>query len=531
MTWQRRGSQPYSCRLGWLILLAFCGCVSRPVTLETTSAQLALTPSVPAQLLDRVKALEKEPHFAPEPNAQEAVIRSASFRGDRKTSPPAEEVSESRLNRKGIDGASSSAATSLPQVAKLDLSQAAKLELSALEREVLARNPTIVEMTAAWQAAMARYPQAVALDDPMFTGAVGPGTIGTAQVDFAFSVQVSQRYPWWGKRALRGQQALAEAAAAGQDVIEAKLQLVEATHWAFYDYYLSERALALNRENLQRWQEARQNAEARYKSGQVPQQDVLQAEVEIGRLQERELQLRRMQQVAKARLNALLHRSPEADLPPPAEPPPPDQALPSAEQWQQFALQQRPDLQALYQRLAAEHAALALAEREFYPDVEVMAGYNSFMPERPVRPMVGVGWNLPIRWDRRHAAVREAQARTAQRRAQIERLIDQIRFEVQEAYELLRESEQTQRLLARTILPAAEANVREARTAYTTGRIPFVTYVEAERQWIQWRERYYEVVAEVGRRRARLERVAGGPFDASSHQPADAIPPSSPTPP
>jgi outer membrane protein TolC len=480
--------------------------------------------------LIQAEAQDKKPRATTRPDAQETATHGSSFGGDTTPTASAERFRESNLKQKEIEEASSSATTSLPQVAKLDLSQAAKLELPALEREVLARNPTLVEMTAAWQAAVARYPQAVALDDPMFTGAVGPGTIGTAQVDFAFSVQVSQRYPWWGKRALRGQQALAEAAAAGQDVIEVKLQLVEATHRAFYDYYLSERALTLNRENLQRWQEARQNAEARYKSGQVPQQDVLQAEVEIGRLQERELQLRRMQQVAKARLNALLHRSPEADLPPPAEPPLAAQTLPPVEQWQQFALQQRPDLQALYQRLTAEQAALALAEREFYPDMEVMAGYNSFMPERPVRPMVGLGWNLPIRRDRRLAAVREAQARVAQRRAQIERLIDQIRFEVQEAYEMLRESEQTQRLLARTILPAAEANVREARTAYTTGRIPFVTYVEAERQWIQWRERYYEVVAEVGRRRARLERVAGGPFDVSSPQFPDAISPSSPTP-
>jgi outer membrane protein TolC len=462
----------------------------------------------------QIKSFEKDAPSTSESRALSIAFHNSSSHGIGILLHTVEQAGNSGMGQKGIEV--------VQPVVDTHLSQAEKLELVALQKEVLARNPTLVEMTAAWQAAMARYPQAIALDDPMINGAVGPGTIGTAQTDFAFLVQVSQRYPWWGKRQLRGQQVLSEAAAAGQELIEARLQLVEATYWAFYDYFLSDRALALNRENLKRWQEARQNAEARYKSGQAPQQDILQAEVEIGRLQERELQLRRMYQVAKARLNALLHREPHAELPPPADPLPVTQPLPPVEQWQQHAIQRRPELQALYQRLAAEQAALALAEREYYPDVEVMAGYNSFMPERPVRPMVGIGWNLPIRRERRHAAVREAQARLAQRRAQIERWIDQLRFEVQEAYEMLRESEQSQRLIAQTILPAAETNVREARAAYIAGRIPFVTYLEAERQWIQWRERYYEVVAEVGRRRARLERVAGGPLEVPVDQPSTA---------
>src|SRR5947209_5194772 len=52
-------------------------------------------------------------------------------------------------------------------------------ELSAevLVQQVLARNPTLAQMTAAWQAARARYPQVTSLEDPMFEATVGPGTI------------------------------------------------------------------------------------------------------------------------------------------------------------------------------------------------------------------------------------------------------------------------------------------------------------------------------------------------------------------
>jgi outer membrane protein TolC len=111
---------------------------------------------------------------------------------------------------------------------------------------------------------------------------------------------------------LRGQNALAEARAAGSDVEDTRLQLVESTRMAFYDYFLVERALEVNRQNLDLLREFRSNAESRYKTGQVTQQDVLQADVEIGRQRERLLTLERIRPVAVARLNTLMHSQPNS---------------------------------------------------------------------------------------------------------------------------------------------------------------------------------------------------------------------------
>src|SRR5208282_4833472 len=43
-----------------------------------------------------------------------------------------------------------------------------EMSVGLLVQDVLARNPSLAEMTAAWQAALARYPQVTSLDDPMF---------------------------------------------------------------------------------------------------------------------------------------------------------------------------------------------------------------------------------------------------------------------------------------------------------------------------------------------------------------------------
>ena len=86
---------------------------------------------------------------------------------------------------------------------------AAELTEDAVIAAALARNPTVAQMAAAWQAATARYPQVTSLDDPRVGGYFGPGSIGSPDVDFAYRFEISQSFPYPGKRELRGRSALA----------------------------------------------------------------------------------------------------------------------------------------------------------------------------------------------------------------------------------------------------------------------------------------------------------------------------------
>src|SRR5262249_43417995 len=203
------------------------------------------------------------------------------------------------------------------------------------------------------------------------------------------------------------------------------------------DYYLARRALAVNQEAQRLLQEFREQARQRYEK--VPganQQDVLQADVEIGRQRERLLMLQRMEQVAGARVNTLLHLPPDSPLPPPPFDIGPLEPLPDVALLRAAAPAQRPDVQALADRVRAEQAALALACKEFYPDVEVTAAYDTIMgngPTRDLAPQVGVRVNLPVRHARRYGMIAEAEARLAQREAALARQTAQVQFEVGQA--------------------------------------------------------------------------------------------------
>lgn len=425
-----------------------------------------------------------------------------------------------------------SAGTAHPTGAKQPVSVLAlvapELAEELLVQTVLSRNPTLAQMSAAAEAAAARYPQVTSLDDPMFGAYLGPGSFGSRDVDFAYRLEASQKIPYPGKRALRGQNALAESRAACNELADARLTLVESAKMALGDYYLAYRALEVNRQNLDLLSEFRRNAENRYRTGLVTQQDVLQADVEIGRQRERLLTLDRMQRVSAARLNTLMHLPPEAPLPPPPARLAVSDTVSDVSELRALALSRRPDLTAIANRIDAERAALALACREYKPDFEVMAAYDRFWQgmDRDLGPQVGVRFNLPVRNARRQGAVSEAQAKIAQRQAELDRMSDQVGFEVHQAFEQVRESERAVKLYEGTILPAARENVRAAQSEYVTGRVSFLNLVEAQRNLVGLRDRSYETSAELYRRRATLERVVGGPLDLSPNAPTIIVTPS-----
>src|SRR4029079_19447384 len=139
----------------------------------------------------------------------------------------------------------------------------------------------------------------------------------------------------------------------------------------------------------------------------------------------------RMDRVAIARINTLLHLPPDTPLPPP-----PSQldlvgSVPPVEELRGLALARRPELTAQMARIRAEQASLGLANLEYYPDLDLAARYDGFWEDTDLRPMVGINLNVPIYHNKRDAAVREAAYRLNQRRAELQQRIDDVNNEVQ----------------------------------------------------------------------------------------------------
>ena len=382
------------------------------------------------------------------------------------------------------------------------------LNLDQLVAEVLAVNPSVEAMQSAWRAAAMKYPQVTALDDPMFGVALGPGTWGNRSVDSAYMVMASQKFPWPGKLELRGAVANAEANAASRDVQDIRLQLAELTRLSYIEYWQSHRELELNAENIQEVRQFRDTAEAKLRANLVTQQDVLQADVELALLERRKLELDRQTRVAIARINTLLHRDAALWLAPPPQTLEGMGEMPVAESLVTIALQQRPDLVAMADRIQADRAHIALACKDYYPDFDAYFKYDAFWQEAPLRPMIGVNLNVPLNQGRRQAAVHEAQSNLHRHSAEYARLADEIANQVHALIEHLNEATSTVDLYNSQIIPAAEKNVASAQAGYVAGRVDFLRLIEAQRQLIQLREQRVQAEASVLSRRTEVQRAA-----------------------
>jgi outer membrane protein TolC len=408
-----------------------------------------------------------------------------------------------------------------PQGEMVDpLASGDELALDELIAGVLERNQSLAAMVAAWQSAAQRYPQAVSLEDPMFNSAIAPAGIGSNEVTGGYMVGGSQKLPWFGKRYWRGQQAQAGANAAYMEVGDARLQLIQATQAAYYDYYLAARQVRLNNDNVRSLHAFRDDARKRYEANLVTQQDVLQADVELATLERRQIELERNQRIAVARINTLLHRVPDWPLAPPPGELPEVELLPPVEELRLTAAASRPDLAALAARIKEDEAAVQLAHKDYLPDVEVMGRYDAFWQEPQLRAMVGLNANVPLYRRRLNAAVCEATFRLSQRRAEYRQRLDDINREVQTAYEQLDATRQLVELYQRRTLPASKQNVESARAGYVAGRVDFLRLIEAERQLIALLQEEQDLLATYHAQRAELEREIGGPLPPAS-APAD----------
>jgi outer membrane protein TolC len=390
------------------------------------------------------------------------------------------------------------------------LGAAAVLSRRDLVSRVLARNPGIESARAAWQAALARYPQEVSLPDPSFGYGVRPRSFSSSEVDPAQDFELSQPLPFPGKLGLRGEMALAFADAAGQGVAAERVRLAALTSILFDEYWLADRSLETNGQHLASLETWHAAALARYAAGTGSQLDVLAAEVEQALLLHTGIEVAAERRIVAERINTLLHRAPALPLPPPPR------ALDSVPEHDldidalfERALARRPELRARVAETRAREAAVALAERDFLPDFTLRGAYEGSWQETPLRPFVGIELNLPIQLGRRYAALDEANALLARGRSRTRGLEDRVRFEVTAAVERLREARHLLELSRDRLLPAALGRVGSARAAFETGQVGFLELVEAQRALRAAEFGEHEAEASLSRRHAELARAIG----------------------
>jgi len=397
-----------------------------------------------------------------------------------------------------------------------------QITATQLVKAVLIRNPGLSAMRSAVEAVRAKIGPAGALDDPMLAYALAPETVGGFRTTggrlrgLNQRIELSQAIPWPGTLDLRSKTATAETESVAWKLSDFRLRLAERTRAAYAEWYYVHRALAVNTENLALVTRLRAVAETAYGTGQAPQQDVLQAEVELTRLQNQMLEIERRRSTVQAGINGLLNRDPRAPLPLLS-------ALPSTcklsdyANLRKMALARYPALKRLDAEIVAGQDRVDLARKGFYPDFKLSAGYNSLWDSPEKQFTVGAAINIPI-GAKHQGELEEANARLRQRRAERLDARASLLSALDQSYRTARQAKDSTALYANRMLPLARLNLQAAEADYSGGNGDFLKLITAEQQYLAARLELARSRADFFIQFAALDYRTGGGMTANQTQ-------------
>ena len=400
-------------------------------------------------------------------------------------------------------------------------------DTSALLAEVLERHPEIER--ARLEAAMleTKAPQVRALDDPMLGVGLFVLPPETRVGPQRLSVTLTQKFPWFGKLALRQQAALLAASAARHQIEAVRLRVLAEARQLLHELAFVDARKAIlgeEREHLIRHEEA---ARARYSAGIGLQQEVIKIQASITQAEQRLAALASRRLELTASLNALRDRPIEEPVGVPRLPAPEAQDF-ALDGLRQRARASRPEFARAQLAIERSKILTELAETQRKPDFQLGFGYTIVEGRRDepgrLQPPPDNGDDilalsgsiqLPIRRQRIAASIQETLehqrlAEVDQRQLEIQ--VDRTVGDLASRLPLLH---QQWTLLQDILLAQAEEALHSAETAYATGELGALDLLDAEHMLFEVRTSAARVRADYAIARTRLEAALAGPVRAA----------------
>ena len=398
----------------------------------------------------------------------------------------------------------------------VQFNEPAYLSANTLVIMVLQENPGIAELNAAADAAAFSVEPAGSIDDPVFSYALAPRTFGSEGQGLNQKIELSQSIPWPGTLAAREQAARSSAMAANESVNALRLHVAALARSAYAEWYFTHQALEIHNSTHELLDELRSVAETRYAAGRALQQDVLQVELEKLRLHRHGLLLTQQKKTARAQINALLNRPPDARVAKPGSVLIGKNVAP-LETLQNYALQEHPEIRGLDARIASHMARVTVAEKALLPDLRFTAGYNSFWDEADKRPIVGISINVPFNRSKRKAEVSRVKAEVRRTQSRLANQRAQLLGELARAHARVIESFESVQLYEKSLLPLADEFLDAALADYRSGAGDFLSVIAAEQHRLTAAEELERNRADYIRRSAELERWAGTTIEGTGY--------------
>lgn len=377
-------------------------------------------------------------------------------------------------------------------------------------------NPGLEAAFNRFKAALEQVPQVKALPDPKFNYKYFIEEVETRVGPQRQSIGLSQAFPWFGKLDLRAGVATQAANAARQRYEATKLKLFFEVKDAYYEYYYLTKSIAVTKENISLIKHLESVAQSRYKAAAGTHSDVIRAQVEMGKLEDRHRTLLDLQHPIVARLNSALNRQVEAEI-----------SWPTEIQFDEVDINDRdllarlivenPELKALDFEITQNKKSIALAKKDYYPDFTFglniidtgnsPVGNPSDNGKDPVIASVSI--NIPL-WHAKYAAGRrQAKRRYYAARGERTQKSNSLSSQLKMVLYRFRDAERKIDLYRDALLPKAKESLKVTESVFRAGTGSFTDLIDAQRILLEFALSFERALTDRSQSLAKLEMLVG----------------------
>jgi cobalt-zinc-cadmium efflux system outer membrane protein len=392
------------------------------------------------------------------------------------------------------------------------------LTLEDCIRTAMEHNPLILSSLQQYQASQARISQAKAFSQPTLNW---DSDLQENLFDFnnagEWYLGISQSLEFPGKQYVRGKIAGKESEELAQDIDLLKLDIVFQVKQAFYSLLHAQEKLNYVQQDLELSQEFLKNAQHKFEAGDVARVEVLRAQVEVSKAENRMRAAHSDERLAKAFLNYLMARRKYQPLEITGQLKTKPISL-DIDNLKSLALSFRPEIKRLDLSLDKVNLQKKYAQMSYLPDFELGLNRHKVTGE-------GKWWDVTLSltvplffWQPVKGEIAEAQANIRALQKESDHVQNTISLEVEDAYLSAVATADQIGLFEDDILAQAEEVYNMFLFSYQEGEIGGIELIEARRTLIESRTAYADALLNYRASIAALEKSVGQSLEGENNE-------------
>ena len=392
---------------------------------------------------------------------------------------------------------------------------AGQTQLSSAEasHKALENNPNLAMINARFLALSKISVQVGALPEPTFRFNFANLPLDSFAFDQTpmtqIQIGITQALPFPGKLALKSETASILATASQENWQDAKRKLIQQVKHHWWQLFYLDHALLIIEKNFDVLNQLIEVTETKYSVGQGLQHDILLAQVESSRLQDKKLQTLAKRRTTQAKLNNLMGVSQNNKITLPINI---DVNLPTINNSADYHTQaklNRPDVKRIKLLADAAKKRIELAKRDHYPNFQLGALYG-WRENQTGLASLQLSMNIP--WDttnRQKPAIDQRNNEWMQQKYAVNVVENQIKEDIEIAVSNYSQANQQANLYINTIIPQTEQAVQAMLAGYQVNKVDFLNLMQAQITLLNYETLYWKSLSQAKQSLAALDAAIG----------------------